>query len=120
MPSRQERRKLERDAAKRAPVPQPPAEAGAARAAGAAAAAAALVNVNPLGDWSSQASEGAALFRALGAETVRQKAAAGDAEAQFSLGIRLVFETGTAAQGYLDSQHAEVGFARRVDQDPAQ
>ena len=47
MPSRQERRKAERDAAKRAP------RAGAAGAAGAAAA---LVNiiVHPLGDWSTQ------------------------------------------------------------------
>ena len=49
-PSRQERRKAERDAAKRAP-----GQAGAAGAAGAAAALANLnVNVDPLGDWTTQ------------------------------------------------------------------
>ena len=54
MPSRQERRKAERDAAKRAP-----AQAGAAGAPGAAGAAAALANlrVNPGGDWSTQAED---------------------------------------------------------------
>ena len=45
--SRQERRKAERDAAKRAP------RAGAAGAAGAAAALADL-NVNAVGDWTTQ------------------------------------------------------------------
>ena len=48
-PSRQERRKAERDAAKRAP-----ARTGAAAAAGAGAALANL-NMNPLGDWTTQA-----------------------------------------------------------------
>jgi len=48
MPSRQERRKAERDAAKRAP-----AKAGAAGAA----AALANLNVNPLGDWTTQAED---------------------------------------------------------------
>jgi len=48
MPSRQERRKAERDAAKRAP------RAGAAGAAEAAAAPA-NQNVIPLGDWTTQA-----------------------------------------------------------------
>ena len=48
MPSRQERCKVERDAAERAP-----AQAEAAGAAGAAAAPA-NVNVNPLGDWRTQ------------------------------------------------------------------
>jgi len=47
-PSRQERRKADRDAAKRAP------RTGAAGAAGAAAALANL-DVNPLGDWTTQA-----------------------------------------------------------------
>jgi len=47
MPSRQERRKAERDAAKRTP-----AEAGAAGARGGAAA---RTNVIPLGDWTTQA-----------------------------------------------------------------
>jgi hypothetical protein len=48
MPSRQERRKAERDAAKRAST-----QAGAAGAAGAAAALASL-NVNVEGDWTTQ------------------------------------------------------------------
>jgi hypothetical protein len=54
-PSRQERRKAERDAAKRAP-----AKSGAGGAGGAAGAAAALanLNVNPLGDdWTTQAAD---------------------------------------------------------------
>ena len=51
MPSRQERRKAERDAAKRAP-----AQAGAAGAAGAAAALANL-RVHPDGDWATQAAD---------------------------------------------------------------
>jgi len=50
MPSRQERRKTERDAAKAL------AKAGAAGAAGATAALANL-NVNPLGDWTTQAED---------------------------------------------------------------
>jgi hypothetical protein len=50
-PSRQERRKAERDAAKRAP-----AQAGAAGAAGAAAALANL-NVNAGGDWTTQSED---------------------------------------------------------------
>jgi len=54
MPSRQERRKAERDAAKRAP-----GQTGAAGAAGATGAAAALanLNVNPLGDWTTQTAD---------------------------------------------------------------
>jgi hypothetical protein len=54
-PSRQERRKAERDAAKRAP-----ARPGAAGAAGAAAAPPANVDVNQLGDWKTQAENHAA------------------------------------------------------------
>ena len=51
MPSRQERRKQERDAAKRAP-----GQAGPGGAAGAAFALADLnVNVNPVEDWTTQA-----------------------------------------------------------------
>ena len=50
-PSRQERRKAEREAAKRAP-----SNAGAAGDAGAAAALANL-NVNPLGHWTTQAED---------------------------------------------------------------
>jgi hypothetical protein len=61
MPSRQERRKAERDAAKRAP-----ALVGAGGAGGAAAAGAG-VNVIPLGDWTTQAKDpnvGPAVMRA--------------------------------------------------------
>ena len=84
MPPRQDRRKAERDAAKRAP-----GQAGAGGAGGAAAARA-HVHVNPVGDWTTQAADHAALFRTHGAEIVKQRAAAGDREAQFSQGYRLV------------------------------
>jgi len=84
MPSRQERRKAERDAAKRAP-----GQAGAAGAGGAAAASANL-NVNPVGDWTTQAADPFALIQALGVEIVKQRAGAGDGEAQRSRGYRLV------------------------------
>jgi len=75
MASRQERRKAERDAAKRAP-----AQARAAGAVGAAGAAAALanLNVNPVGDWTTQTEDPFVLFRAQGDEIVEQRAAAGD------------------------------------------
>jgi len=73
-PSRQERRKAERDAAKRAPD-----RARAAGAGGAAAAAArANVNVAPLGDWTTQTEDSWALFDALGAQAVKQRAGEGD------------------------------------------
>ena len=85
-PSRQERRKAERDAAKRAP-----AQAGATGAAGAAVAFA-KVNVNPGGDWTTQAADSNLLFRALGAKLVKQRAGEGDREALFSLGCRLLIE----------------------------
>jgi len=49
------------------------------------------VNMNPVGDWTTQA-EYPNVFGALGAETVRQRAAEDDMEAQFSLGCRLVNE----------------------------
>jgi len=60
--SRQERRKAERDAAKRKPAQAGTAgAAGAAGAEGAAGAAAALANMNvnviPLGDWTTQAED---------------------------------------------------------------
>ena len=92
MPSRQERRKAERDAAKRAP------RAGAAGAAAAAGATAALanLNVNQLGDWTTQAEDHSA-FRELGTEIVKRKADERDSEAQRSLGYRLVSDTGVAA-----------------------
>jgi hypothetical protein len=53
-PSRQERRKAERDAAKRAPAKT---VAGGAGGAAGAAAALANLNVNPLGDWKTQAED---------------------------------------------------------------
>ena len=96
--SRQERRKAERDAAKRAPGQ---AGAGAAAAAGGATAAAASANVNmnmsPVGDWTTQRAEPSALFRALGANIVKQRASAGDREAQFSQGFKLVSDADGAA-----------------------
>jgi hypothetical protein len=82
MPSRQERRKAKRDAAKRAP----------GQGAGGAAAAGANVITNRIGDWTTQAEHPWALFQALGAETLRQRAAAGDREAQWSQGYKLVME----------------------------
>ena len=109
MPSRQERRKAERDAAKRAPAQ--------ARAAGAGGAAAALttVNVNPLGDWTTQAEDPSVLFLALGAETVKQRAAEGDREAQWTRGYQLVSEVEGAAGTPLGtagrSPKADVGCA---------
>ena len=81
MPSRQERRKAERDAAKRAPARAgaggAAGAAGAAGGAGAAGAAAALanLNVNPLGDWTTQTGDPMVLLESLGAKVVKQKAA---------------------------------------------
>ena len=80
MPSRQERRKAEREAAKSAP-----GQAGAGGAGGAAAGRA-NVHVNPVGDWTTQTEDYNVLFRALGFESVKRKVAEGDKEAQFSLG----------------------------------
>jgi hypothetical protein len=97
MTCRQERRKAERDAAKRTPE-----QAGAAAQAGAAGAAAALANlrVDPGGgDWTTQNAHPAVLVNAIAAggltrsETegiLRQRVDAGDMEAQFSQGGRLV------------------------------
>jgi hypothetical protein len=79
MPSRQERRKAEREAAKRG--------AGQAGAAGAA-------NVNPGGDWRTQAENPDVLRRALGDETVKRRAREGDREAQWSMGYYLVATAG--------------------------
>jgi TPR repeat protein len=97
MPSRQERRKVERDAAKRGHgQAQAQAQAGAAGAAGAAAPLANLhVNVTPpLRDWTTQAEDPNELARALGPQMVKQRAAAGDAEAQYCLGYRLMAVAG--------------------------
>jgi len=117
MPSRQERRRSERDAAKRAP-----AQAGAAGIGGAAAA---LANVhlnsrNPGGDWTTQAPDPVLLFDAVGAEVVKQGAGAGDREAQFSQGYRLLCEAGGASTllGAASGPKADVGFALRTAQFP--
>jgi TPR repeat protein len=73
--------------------------AGAAEVAraneGAAGAAAALANLNvnvnpPLGDWTTQAEDPVALLRALDPQMLKQRAAAGDRDAQYSLGYMLV------------------------------
>jgi hypothetical protein len=119
MPSRQERRKAERDAAKRAPDRAGAAGAGAVAAAAAAAgAAAALANldVDPDGDWTTQAEHPLALYRSLGAEILMQKAVAGDREAQFSQGCILIMEAATADEAGLSgaacrSPNAQVGRA---------
>ena len=57
-----------------------------------AAAALETVNMNPLGDWTTQEKHHAALFRALGSQTVKQRAGEGDREAQWSLGMRFMGE----------------------------
>jgi len=110
MPSRQERRKAERDAAKRAP-----GQAGAGGAGGAAAARA-NVNMNPVGDWTTQAEDPYVLFHAIGAHVVKQRAGAGDREARWSLGYWLL----SAADGMCGSElgaggrspkKADAGFA---------
>ena len=89
MGSRQERRRAERDAAKRAP-----AKTGATRAAGAAGAAAALANLNVNGDWTTQTEDPHVLINALGPRSLKQKAAEGDRAAQYSLGFHLVSGAG--------------------------
>ena len=105
MPSRQERRKTERDAAKAL------AKAGAAGAAGATAALANL-NVNPLGDWTTQTEDHSVLFQALGPQVVIQMAAQGDRGAQYSQGCWLMVEANGFAVVAADrSPQADVGFA---------
>jgi hypothetical protein len=114
MPSRQERRKAERDAAKRAP-----AQTTAANAASAAAALA-NANLNPLGDWTTQAEDPGALFQTFGADVVEQRAAHGDGEAQWSRGYRLLSRAGAAGtpMGLTRSTKADVGFALCIAQFP--
>jgi len=106
MPSRQERRKAERDAAKRAPA--------RSVAAGAAGAAAALANLSldPGGDWTTQAEDPIALLESLGTEILKQKAAAGDRAAQYSRGCMLMAEAGAYFAGAAGrSPQAQVGLA---------
>ena len=115
MPSRQERRRAERDAAKRAPARAGAAGAeggggGAAGAgeagggeggAGAAGATAALANlgVDPGGDWTTQDEDYRVLVRSLGPRVVQQRAIAGNREAQYSLGRVLVAGAGAGDAG---------------------
>ena len=105
-----------RDAAKRAP-----AKAAKAAAAGAAAALAA-VNVNPLGNWTTQTADPTVLISALGNEIVEQRAGAGDGEAQWSQGWRLVNEADGGAGTMLGeggrSPKADVGFTLCTAQFP--
>ena len=113
MPSRQERRKAERAAAKRAP-----AKAGAAAPAGgggASAAAAPAAPANPGGDWSTQAEDATLLHQALGPDLLKQRATEGDPAAQYSQGHKLMGEAGMAAGERVlgaggRSPKADVGF----------
>jgi len=115
MPSRQARRAAERDAAKRAPGQ---AGAGGAAGSGGDAAPIANLNVNQGGDWTTQAEDPYALFRAIGADIVKERARAGDREAQWSLGFQLTSEAigaaGTPPGAASTSPHADVGFALRT------
>jgi hypothetical protein len=81
MASRQERRKSKRDAAKRAP-----AQAGNGGAGGAAAARANL-NMNPVGDWTTQAEDPLVFFQALGANIVKLRAVAGHGRSKSQVSI---------------------------------
>ena len=70
--------------------------------------------MNPLGDWTTQEQDPAALFQKLGPEIVRKRAFDGDREAQWSLGFQLVSAAGGHA-GSLGaggrSPMADVGLA---------
>ena len=107
--SRQERRKAERDAAKRpAQASRPAQPAAAGEAATHAAAALANLNVNPGGDWTTQAEDedSANLIQALGVEKVKQLAEQGVREAQYSMGLYLIDEYGRDALGRGDVDEA--------------
>jgi len=69
MPSRQERRKAERDAAKRAPANT-----------GGAGAATARAPVVPLGNWKTQTANPSLLLTALGAKILKERADEGDGQ----------------------------------------
>ena len=116
MSSRQERRKAERAAAKRAPSRAVASgSAGAAGAAGAAAAAAAFVNLNLLGDWTTQAEDGAVLHRAIGTQGLMPKAyVEGDREAQFSLGCLILHQARAKAPEEAAPGAVEVGWQSRL------
>jgi TPR repeat protein len=120
MPSRQERRKAERDVVK-------------ARPAGDAAARADAANAGPAGDppaarasdWTTQSGDPNALVEALGAETVGRRAASGDRDAQYSWGFQLLYDYGqveggrspTAGQGVvLLEKAAEQGHAYAMEE----
>jgi hypothetical protein len=107
MPSRQERRAAERDAAKRAS-----GQAGSGGAGGAAGARANL-NVNPVGDWSTQAADPGVLARVTTLNELKRRAGAGDMEAQFSLGFYLLCQAdgvGVEIGSSGRSPMADVGF----------
>jgi len=79
------------------------------------------VNVNPGGDWTTQAADPDVLVRALGAEMVKLRARAGDREAQFSLGYRLVndAESGDGTPlGTTRSPKTDVGLSHCTAQVP--
>jgi len=81
MPSRQERRKAERDAEKR-PIVQ------SAVAVTTAVTEAVIV---PLGDWSTQTKDGTVLFLKLGMHALARRVSnVGDRDAQYSLGCFLI------------------------------
>jgi hypothetical protein len=81
------------------------------------------VNINPVGDWTTQAEDPFVLFRALGEEIVIQQVIAGDREALFSVGFSLVSEadgaTGTPLGAAGRSPKADVGLALCTDKFPA-
>jgi hypothetical protein len=78
------------------------------------------VNVNPVGDWTTQAGDPLVLFRALGPEIVKKRAAEGDREAQFSEGYRLLSAAGVAGMppGVARSPQEDVGLALCTAQFP--
>ena len=113
MPSRQERRKADRDVAK------------ASAKAGFAGSAAAQVHEDPDGDWTVQTDDCGVLLRALGADAVKQLAEEGNRAAQFSQGYKLMSEAesdagfagGLGASGR--SPKADVGLSLYIDTFPA-
>jgi type II secretory pathway pseudopilin PulG len=99
-PSRQERRRAEREAARRTPN----------QAQRAAYLDNIQANVNQLGDWTTQAQDPMAMFDAMSTEVVMQKAALLDREAMWSLGFWLVNDMG----GVEGSEQADVGLELRT------
>jgi len=72
------------------------------------------VNMNPVGDWTTQTEDPFALLEALGDEIVKQRARAGDRGAQYSQGYNLVSEAdgaGTSLGAAGRTPKSDVGFA---------